>query len=90
MPRVKIVLEPLSARNRLRVRQQKSSAATCRRIRSPASRRSIRSCSASGVLAAFPVVDLKVTLIDGAYHEVDSSALAFEIASALGDARRTA
>jgi elongation factor G len=35
----------------------------------------------SGVLAGFPVVDLKVTLVDGAYHEVDSSALAFEIAA---------
>jgi elongation factor G len=33
------------------------------------------------VLAGFPVVDLKVTLIDGSYHEVDSSALAFEIAA---------
>jgi elongation factor G len=35
----------------------------------------------SGVLAGFPVVDLKVRLIDGASHEVDSSALAFEIAA---------
>ena len=35
----------------------------------------------AGVLAGFPVVDVKVQLIDGAYHEVDSSALAFEIAS---------
>jgi elongation factor G len=35
----------------------------------------------SGVLAGFPVVDLKVTLIDGAYHDVDSSALTFEIAA---------
>ena len=33
------------------------------------------------MLAGFPVVDLKVTLIDGAYHDVDSSALAFEIAA---------
>ncbi len=33
----------------------------------------------SGPLAGFPVVDLKVTLIDGKYHDVDSSALAFEI-----------
>ncbi len=33
----------------------------------------------SGVLAGFPVVDLKVSLIDGRYHDVDSSALAFEI-----------
>jgi elongation factor G len=35
----------------------------------------------SGILAGFPVVDIKATLIDGAYHDVDSSALAFEIAS---------
>ena len=38
-------------------------------------------CSDAGVLAGFPVVDIKVTLIDGAYHDVDSSALAFEIAA---------
>ncbi|GGH25486.1 elongation factor G [Alsobacter metallidurans] len=35
----------------------------------------------SGPLAGFPVVDVKVELVDGAYHDVDSSALAFEIAS---------
>jgi elongation factor G len=35
----------------------------------------------SGVLAGFPVIDFKISLIDGAYHEVDSSALAFEIAA---------
>ena len=35
----------------------------------------------SGVLAGFPVIDFKATLIDGAYHDVDSSALAFEIAA---------
>jgi elongation factor G len=35
----------------------------------------------SGPLAGFPIVDLKVTLNDGAFHEVDSSAIAFEIAS---------
>jgi elongation factor G len=45
-----------------------------------------------GVRAGFPVVDLKVTLIDGAYHERDSSALAFEIAArgALKEALRDA
>jgi len=41
----------------------------------------LESVLGAGVVAGFPVVDLKVSLIDGAYHEVDSSALAFEIAS---------
>ena len=41
----------------------------------------INSVMGSGVLAGFPVVDVKATLIDGAYHDVDSSVLAFEIAS---------
>jgi elongation factor G len=36
-----------------------------------------------GVLAGFPMVDVKVTLIDGAYHEVDSSELAFKIAGSM-------
>ncbi len=35
----------------------------------------------TGVIAGFPVIDFKVTLTDGAYHDVDSSVLAFEIAS---------
>ena len=35
----------------------------------------------SGMLAGFPIIDFKVTLTDGAYHDVDSSALAFEIAA---------
>ncbi|MBN9542173.1 MAG: elongation factor G, partial [Alphaproteobacteria bacterium] len=35
----------------------------------------------SGALAGFPVIDFKVTLLDGAYHDVDSSVLAFEIAA---------
>ena len=41
----------------------------------------IQSVMGSGILAGFPVVDLKATLIDGAFHDVDSSVLAFEIAS---------
>ncbi|RNJ51001.1 elongation factor G [Methylocystis hirsuta] len=41
----------------------------------------IASVTTSGILAGFPVVDLKATLIDGAFHDVDSSVLAFEIAA---------
>jgi len=47
----------------------------------PGVSKGIDSVTSSGVLAGFPVVDLKATLIDGAFHDVDSSVLAFEIAS---------
>ena len=54
----------------------------------PGVEKGLQSVMTSGVVAGFPVVDVKVQLIDGAYHDVDSSALAFEIASraALRDA----
>ena len=38
----------------------------------------------SGVLAGYPVVDCKITLVDGSYHEVDSSEMAFKIAGSMG------
>jgi elongation factor G len=47
----------------------------------PGVEKGLNSVMGSGVVAGFPVVDVKVSLVDGAYHEVDSSALAFEIAS---------
>jgi elongation factor G len=47
----------------------------------PGVNKGLESVLGAGVLAGFPVVDVKVALVDGAYHEVDSSALAFEIAS---------
>ena len=47
----------------------------------PGVEKGINSVMGSGVLAGFPVVDVKATLIDGGYHEVDSSVLAFEIAA---------
>ncbi|MDO8877396.1 MAG: elongation factor G, partial [Pseudolabrys sp.] len=50
----------------------------------PGVEKGLESVLGSGPLAGFPVVDLKVTLIDGRYHDVDSSALAFEIASRAG------
>jgi elongation factor G len=46
----------------------------------PAVEKAIEIASNTGVLAGYPLIDFKATLIDGAYHDVDSSALAFEIA----------
>jgi len=43
----------------------------------------IQEAMSSGVLAGYPVVDIKVALIDGSYHEVDSSDMAFKIAGSL-------
>ena len=47
----------------------------------PGVQKGIESVMNSGILAGFPVVDVKAKLTDGAFHEVDSSVLAFEIAS---------
>src|SRR5207237_7970268 len=47
----------------------------------PGVEKGLNSVLTSGVVAGFPVVDVKVQLVDGAYHDVDSSALPFEIAS---------
>ena len=49
----------------------------------PAVDAGIQGAMTSGVLAGFPVVDVKVTLYDGSYHEVDSSELAFKIAGSM-------
>ncbi len=46
----------------------------------PGVQKGIESAMQSGVLAGFPMVDVHVELVDGAYHEVDSSTMAFEIA----------
>ncbi len=58
----------------------------------PGVEKGVESVMDSGILAGFPVIDVKVTLLDGGYHDVDSSVLAFEIASraAMRDALRGA
>jgi len=50
----------------------------------PAVEKGIEEAMRSGVLAGYPVVDVKVTLFDGSYHEVDSSEMAFKIAGSMG------
>ena len=49
----------------------------------PAVEKGVKEAMAKGVLAAYPMVDLKVTLVDGSYHEVDSSEMAFKIAGSM-------
>ncbi len=44
----------------------------------------VREAMETGVLAGYPMVDIKVTLTDGTYHEVDSSEMAFKIAASMG------
>jgi len=49
----------------------------------PSVEKGVRDCMKRGILAGYPVTDIKVTLYDGSYHEVDSSDLAFQIAASL-------
>ncbi|HRV93984.1 MAG TPA: elongation factor G [Anaerolineae bacterium] len=50
----------------------------------PAVEAGVKEALSTGVLAGYPVVDIKVTLVDGSYHEVDSSEMAFKIAGSMG------
>ena len=50
----------------------------------PAVEKGVREAMEGGVLAGYPLVDVKVTLLDGSYHEVDSSEMAFKIAGSMG------
>ncbi len=49
----------------------------------PAVEKGVKEATESGALAGYPIVDVKVTLLDGSYHEVDSSEIAFKIAGSL-------
>src|SRR5499433_885772 len=78
--KIKIVVEPLPAGGGF-VFENDIVGGSVPKEYIPGVEKGLESMLGSGVLAGFPVVDLKVTLIDGAYHDVDSSALAFEIAA---------
>jgi elongation factor G len=49
----------------------------------PAVEQGMKEACESGIIAGYPVIDLKVTLVDGSYHEVDSSEMAFKIAGSM-------
>jgi len=76
--RVKLVLEPAEEGFEF---ESKVVGGNVPREYIPGVEKGVRSVLDSGVLAGFPMLNLKVKLIDGAYHDVDSSVMAFEIAS---------
>jgi elongation factor G len=77
---VKIVFEPLE-RNQGIVFENAVVGGAVPKEYIPAVEKGIRAQADTGVLAGFPTVDFKFSLVDGKYHDVDSSALAFEIAA---------
>jgi elongation factor G len=77
---VKIVFEPLERNTGVQF-ENKVVGGSVPKEYIPAVEKGIRVQADTGVLAGFPTVDFKYTLVDGKYHDVDSSALAFEIAA---------
>ena len=75
---IKIVCEPLPAGGGFIFENEVVGGAVPKEF-IPGVEKGLESVLGAGLLAGFPVVDLKVTLVDGRYHDVDSSALAFEI-----------
>ena len=78
--RVKIIFEPNEAGGG-NVFESKIIGGAVPKEYVPGVEKGIDSVMGSGIIAGFPVVDMKATLMDGAFHDVDSSVLAFEIAS---------
>jgi len=78
--RVKLVVEPLAAGKGREV-ENKIKGASIPKEFIPGVEKGIESVSDSGILTGFPLIDYKVTIVDGLHHDVDSSVLAFEIAS---------
>jgi elongation factor G len=78
--RIKVQFEPLEPGSGI-VFENKVVGGSVPKEYIPAVEKGIRSVADGGVLAGFPVIDFKATLVDGASHDVDSSSLAFEIAA---------
>ena len=78
--RVKLKLEPLAPGSGF-VFEDEIRGGSVPREYIPGVEKGVKSIASGGLLAGFPLIDFKCALIDGAYHDVDSSVLAFEIAS---------
>jgi elongation factor G len=79
--RIKLVIEPTEPGEGYSASNPRSWVVWFRRNTSPVSKKASSRSWIRARLAGFPVIDFKVALIDGAYHDVDSSVLAFEIAA---------
>jgi len=88
---VKIQIEPLEGGEGFQF-ENKIVGGTIPREFIPAVGRGVREALEGGLIAGYPVIDIKVTLLDGSFHEVDSSELAFRIAGSMAfqDAGRQA
>ena len=78
--RVKISIEPLGP-GKGREIENKIKGGSIPKEFIPGVEKGIETVSDSGILAGFPIIDYKVTILDGLHHDVDSSVLAFELAS---------
>jgi elongation factor G len=78
--RVKLVFEPLEPGSGF-VFESKIVGGSVPREYIPGVEKGLTAVKETGVIAGFPLIDFKATLVDGAFHDVDSSVLAFEIAS---------
>ena len=89
--RIKLRFEPLQAGEGF-VFENKIVGGNVPREYVPGVEKGLRQACGAGVIAGFPTIDFKVTLFDGAYHDVDSSVMAFEIAAraAFREGARTA
>jgi len=78
--RIKVIFEPLSPGAGFQFESKIFGGAVPKEY-IPAVEKGIDSIRDSGIVAGYPMIDFKVTLIDGAFHEVDSSTMAFETAA---------
>ena len=78
--RVKLFVEPLEPGKGREVESKIKGGAIPKEF-IPGVEKGIESVSDAGILAGFPIIDYKVTILDGLHHDVDSSVLAFELAS---------
>ncbi len=78
--RIKLVFEPLEAGSGF-VFESKIVGGAVPKEYIPGVEKGLELIKETGVIAGFPLIDFKATLIDGAYHDVDSSVMAFEVAS---------